>query len=85
VPDTSPAVVVGSGAAGLAPALAERTGPDYSSVTDYEALDAIEYFATLGPVQRGSEAAARPEVSLARYQESRIRPFHGTLDEYLRT
>jgi phenylpropionate dioxygenase-like ring-hydroxylating dioxygenase large terminal subunit len=141
--------------------LAERTGGDYSTLTDCEALDAIEYFvfpnfvpwagyttpltyrfrphgddhsatvmdvmllepvplggprppaaptrhldagqrwadapelgylgrildqdtATLGRVQRGLEAAAHPEVSLARYQESRIRHFHATLGEYLR-
>jgi phenylpropionate dioxygenase-like ring-hydroxylating dioxygenase large terminal subunit len=140
--------------------LAERTGRDYSSLTDCEALDAIEYFvfpnfvpwagyttpltyrfrphgedhtatvmdvmllepiplsgarpptaptrhldpgqrwadapelgylgrildqdtATLGRVQRGLESAAVPEVSLARYQESRIRHFHATLGEYL--
>jgi phenylpropionate dioxygenase-like ring-hydroxylating dioxygenase large terminal subunit len=141
-------------------ALAARTGRDYSSITDCEALDAIEYFvfpnfvpwagyttplayrfrphgddhaaavmdvmllepvplsgprpasaptrhldagqrwadapelgylgrildqdtATLARVQRGLEAADRPEVTLARYQESRIRHFHATLGEYL--
>ena len=141
--------------------LAERTGGDYSSVTDCEALDAIEYFvfpnfvpwagyttpltyrfrphgddhtravmdvmllepvprtgprpptaptrhldagqrwadatelgylgrildqdtATLARLQRGLETGAGPDVTLARYQESRIRHFHATLGEYLR-
>jgi phenylpropionate dioxygenase-like ring-hydroxylating dioxygenase large terminal subunit len=140
--------------------LAERTGGDYSQLTDCEALDAIEYFvfpnfvpwagyttplvyrfrphgddhraavmdvmlleplpvsgprppaaptrhlaagerwadapelgylgrildqdtATLARVQRGLESAAGPDVTLARYQESRIRHFHATLGEYL--
>ncbi|HEY5025102.1 MAG TPA: aromatic ring-hydroxylating dioxygenase subunit alpha [Acidimicrobiales bacterium] len=140
--------------------LAERTGGDYSSITDCEALDAIEYFvfpnfvpwagyttplvyrfrphgddhgatvmdvmlleplsvsaprppaaptrhlgpdqrwadapelgylgrildqdtATLARVQRGLQSAAGPDVTLARYQESRIRHFHATLGEYL--
>src|SRR5579863_8969395 len=140
--------------------LSERTGGDYSSITDCEALDAIEYFvfpnfvpwagyttplvyrfrphgddhtaavmdvmllepvpvsgprppavptrhldpgqrwadapelgylgrildqdtATLARVQRGLESAASPDVTLARYQESRIRHFHATLGEYL--
>jgi phenylpropionate dioxygenase-like ring-hydroxylating dioxygenase large terminal subunit len=140
--------------------LAQRTGGDYSSISDCEALDAIEYFvfpnfvpwagyttplvyrfrphgddhraavmdvmlleplpvdgprppavstrhldagqrwadapelgylgrildqdtATLARVQRGLESADGPDVTLARYQESRIRHFHATLDEYL--
>ncbi|HXQ90125.1 MAG TPA: aromatic ring-hydroxylating dioxygenase subunit alpha [Acidimicrobiales bacterium] len=140
--------------------LAERTGDDYSQVTDCEALDAIEYFvfpnfvpwagyttplayrfrpqghdhratvmdvmllepvprsgprpapaptrhlapgerwadapelgylgrildqdtATLARVQHGLESAGVPDVTLARYQESRIRHFHATLTEYL--
>jgi phenylpropionate dioxygenase-like ring-hydroxylating dioxygenase large terminal subunit len=140
--------------------LAERTGRDFSDITDCEALDAIEYFvfpnfvpwagyttplvyrfrpdgddhrrsvmdvmlleprpasaarpeaaptrhlapderwadaaelgylgrildqdtATLARVQRGLEANAAVPVTLARYQESRIRHFHRTLVEYL--
>lgn len=140
--------------------LAQRTGGDYSQITDCEALDAIEYFvfpnfvpwagyttplvyrfrphgddhtaaimdvmllepvpvagprppaaptrhldagerwadapelgylgrildqdtATLGRVQHGLQGADRPDVTLARYQESRIRHFHATLGEYL--
>jgi phenylpropionate dioxygenase-like ring-hydroxylating dioxygenase large terminal subunit len=140
--------------------LAERTGDDYESITDCEALDAIEYFvfpnfvpwagfttplayrfrphdddhrsavmdvmllepaprsgprpppaptrylgagerwadapelgylgrildqdtATLARVQHGLEAAEGPDVTLARYQENRIRHFHATLGEYL--
>jgi len=140
--------------------LAERTGGDYSTVTDCEALDAIEYFvfpnfvpwagyttplayrfrpdgddhrravmdvmllepvpvggprpapsptrhladgerwadapelgylgrildqdtATLARVQRGLEASDGPAVTLASYQESRIRHFHDTLGSYL--
>jgi phenylpropionate dioxygenase-like ring-hydroxylating dioxygenase large terminal subunit len=140
--------------------LEQRTGGDYSSITDCEALDAIEYFvfpnfvpwagyttplvyrfrphgddhraalmdvmllepvpvsggrppaaptrhlepgqrwadapelgylgrildqdtATLARVQHGLESSAGPDVTLARYQESRIRHFHATLGEYL--
>jgi len=140
--------------------LSEETGRDYSSVTDCEALDAIEYFvfpnfmpwagyttplcyrfrphgddhesaimdvmlleplpadgarpppaptrhladgqswadapelgylgrildqdtATLARVQQGLRARSGPDVTLARYQENRIRHFHATLGEYL--
>jgi phenylpropionate dioxygenase-like ring-hydroxylating dioxygenase large terminal subunit len=140
--------------------LEQRTGRDYSSITDCEALDAIEYFvfpnfvpwagyttplvyrfrpqgddhraalmdvmlleplplagprppaaptrhlepgqrwadapelgylgrildqdtATLARLQHGLESSAGPDVTLARYQESRIRHFHATLGEYL--
>jgi len=139
--------------------LAERTGRDFSALTDCEALDAIEYFvfpnfvpwagyttplayrfrpagddhtaaimdvmlleplpatgprpapsptrhlgegerwadapelgylgrildqdtATLGRVQRGLEVPG-PDVTLAGYQESRLRHFHATLGSYL--
>ena len=37
----------------------------------------------MGRVQQGLEAVGRPDVTLARYQESRIRHFHATLGEYL--
>ena len=140
--------------------LADRTGRDYSAITDCEALDAIEYFvfpnfvpwagyttplvyrfrphgddhtaavmdvmllepvpltgprppaaptrhldpgqrwadapelgylgrildqdtATLARLQHGLGAAAQPDVTLAREQESRIRHFHATLGQYL--
>jgi len=39
--------------------------------------------ATLARVQHGLQAADGPDVTLARYQESRIRHFHATLGEYL--
>ncbi len=38
---------------------------------------------TFARVQRGLRASVRPATTLARYQESRIRHFHATLDEYL--
>jgi phenylpropionate dioxygenase-like ring-hydroxylating dioxygenase large terminal subunit len=38
---------------------------------------------TFGRVQRGLRASVRPSTTLARYQESRIRHFHATLDHYL--
>jgi phenylpropionate dioxygenase-like ring-hydroxylating dioxygenase large terminal subunit len=139
--------------------LAERTGKDYSQLSDCEALDAIEYFvfpnfvpwagyttplaylfrplgddpnasimdvwlleprpdgrepevakirwlapdeswrnapelgylgpildqdtATLSRIQRGLASSMKPGVTLAHYQESRIRHFHKTLGEYL--
>ena len=34
-------------------------------------------------IQRGLRAAKKPGVTLANYQESRIRHFHKTLDEYM--
>jgi phenylpropionate dioxygenase-like ring-hydroxylating dioxygenase large terminal subunit len=39
--------------------------------------------ATLARVQRGLEGADGPDITLARYQESRIRHFHDTLGSYL--
>jgi phenylpropionate dioxygenase-like ring-hydroxylating dioxygenase large terminal subunit len=39
--------------------------------------------ATLARVQRGLESATGPDVTLASYQESRIRHFHDTLGSYL--
>ena len=38
---------------------------------------------TFGRVQRGLRASVRASTTLARYQESRIRHFHSTLDDYL--
>ena len=38
---------------------------------------------TFARVQRGLRASVRPSTVLARYQESRIRHFHATLDAYL--
>ena len=34
-------------------------------------------------IQRGLRTSRKPGVTLARYQESRIRHFHGTLDDYM--
>ena len=34
-------------------------------------------------IQRGLRASRKPGVTLARYQESRIRHFHATLDAYM--
>ena len=34
-------------------------------------------------IQRGLRASRKPGVTLARYQESRIRHFHNTLDAYM--
>ncbi|HEY2427363.1 MAG TPA: aromatic ring-hydroxylating dioxygenase subunit alpha [Acidimicrobiales bacterium] len=39
--------------------------------------------ATLGRVQRGLRASPKPGVTLAHYQESRIRHFHETLGHYV--
>lgn len=39
--------------------------------------------ATLGRVQDGVAASVRPGITLAHYQESRIRHFHSTLGSYL--
>jgi hypothetical protein len=34
-------------------------------------------------IQKGLKAGGKPGVTLARYQESRIRHYHATLDGYL--
>jgi phenylpropionate dioxygenase-like ring-hydroxylating dioxygenase large terminal subunit len=39
--------------------------------------------ATFARIQRGLRASVRPSLTLARYQESRIRHLHATLDAYL--
>jgi phenylpropionate dioxygenase-like ring-hydroxylating dioxygenase large terminal subunit len=39
--------------------------------------------ATMARVQQGLESLATPDVTLARYQENRIRHFHATLGRYL--
>jgi hypothetical protein len=41
--------------------------------------------ATLERVQRGLATSKKPGITLAHYQESRIRHFHSTLDRYLGT
>jgi hypothetical protein len=38
---------------------------------------------TFARIQRGLRASVRPSLTLARYQESRIRHLHATLDAYL--
>jgi phenylpropionate dioxygenase-like ring-hydroxylating dioxygenase large terminal subunit len=38
---------------------------------------------TFGRIQRGLHASVKPTITLAQYQESRIRHFHSTLDAYL--
>ena len=40
-------------------------------------------YATLGRIQRGLKASVRPALTLAQYQESRIRHFHATLSSYV--
>jgi nitrite reductase/ring-hydroxylating ferredoxin subunit len=57
----------------------------FSSVLQLGRLALIfdQDMANLGPVQRGLRASVRPAVSLATYQESRIRHYSTTLDRYL--
>jgi hypothetical protein len=38
---------------------------------------------TFGRIQRGLHASVQPTTNLGRYQESRIRHLHATLDTYL--
>jgi len=40
-------------------------------------------YATLGRVQRGLHATVRTDLTLAHYQEARIRHFHATLADYV--
>ncbi len=41
-------------------------------------------YATMGRIQRGLKASVRPALTLAHYQEVRIRHFHATLESYMR-
>ncbi len=38
---------------------------------------------TFGRIQRGLRASVKPTIITSRYQESRVRHFHATLDDYL--
>jgi phenylpropionate dioxygenase-like ring-hydroxylating dioxygenase large terminal subunit len=62
-------------------------GPDddWAGVTELGYLGPIldQDTATLERVQRGLASSTKPGVTLARYQESRIRHFHATLGRYL--
>ena len=58
----------------------------WSSATELPILGAVidQDMSNMGQVQRGLIASRTGKVQLANYQESRIRHFHQTLDEYLR-
>lgn len=57
----------------------------FSSVPELGALGPVfdQDDANLPAVQRGMKASKKGAVSLASYQESRIRHLHATLDNYL--
>lgn len=70
------------------PAAATRyLGPDetWSDVPELGAFGRVfnQDGATFARIQRGLHASVRPSLTLARYQESRIRHLHATLDGYL--
>ena len=70
-----------------APAPTRFLGPD-ESWTDVPELGALgkvfnQDTARFARIQRGLRASVRPSLTLSRYQESRIRHFHATLDAYL--
>ncbi len=61
---------------------------DDESWTDVPELGALgkvfnQDTARFARIQRGLRASVRPSLTLSRYQESRIRHFHATLDAYL--
>lgn len=58
---------------------------DYDAAPELGALSAVynQDLTNLGWVQRGLKSATKPGVTLANYQESRIRQFHQDLDAYL--
>jgi phenylpropionate dioxygenase-like ring-hydroxylating dioxygenase large terminal subunit len=56
--------------------VAHLIGPGLAGVFDQD-------LANLAAVQKGMKASANRRIELARYQESRIRHFHCTLDKYL--
>jgi nitrite reductase/ring-hydroxylating ferredoxin subunit len=57
----------------------------WSNVAELGRLAVIfeQDMANLEPVQRGLRASVKPGVTLGNYQESRIRHFHQTLEQYL--
>jgi nitrite reductase/ring-hydroxylating ferredoxin subunit len=70
-----------------APAPTRHLGDD-ESWTDVPELGALgkvfnQDTARFSRIQRGLRASVRPSLTLSRYQESRIRHFHATLDTYL--
>ena len=71
----------------LAPAKMTMLGPDQTWSDAPElgsaAMVADQDTDNLMRVQKGLRASRKPGVTLARYQESRIRHFHDTLDAYL--
>jgi hypothetical protein len=60
---------------------------DWSSVSELGRLAGIfeQDMSNLGAVQRGLEASVKAGVTLARYQESRIRHYLQRLDDYIQT
>ena len=70
-----------------APATVRMLGPDEPWVTAPElgsaAMVADQDTDNLRRIQQGLKASRKPGVTLARYQESRIRHFHETLDAYM--
>jgi phenylpropionate dioxygenase-like ring-hydroxylating dioxygenase large terminal subunit len=71
-----------------APATMTMLGPDQTWSDAPElgsaAMVADQDTDNLMRIQKGLRTARKPGVTLARYQESRIRHFHATLDAYLR-
>jgi phenylpropionate dioxygenase-like ring-hydroxylating dioxygenase large terminal subunit len=70
-----------------APAPVRVLGPDetFADAPELGYLGRIlnQDYSTMGRVQRGLRASVRPSITLASYQESRIRHFHETLTSYL--
>jgi phenylpropionate dioxygenase-like ring-hydroxylating dioxygenase large terminal subunit len=70
-----------------APATMTMLGPDQKWADAPElgsaAMVADQDTDNLMRIQKGLRASKKPGVTLARYQESRIRHFHATLDDYM--
>jgi hypothetical protein len=70
-----------------APAPTRYLGPDedWADVPEFGALGRVfnQDTARFERIQKGLRASVRPALTLSRYQESRIRHFHATLESYL--
>jgi phenylpropionate dioxygenase-like ring-hydroxylating dioxygenase large terminal subunit len=68
-------------------ALTRHLGPEesWADVPELGAFGRVfnQDGSTFARIQRGLRASVRPTITLGRYQESRIRHFHSTLDAYI--
>jgi phenylpropionate dioxygenase-like ring-hydroxylating dioxygenase large terminal subunit len=77
--------VPASGRPATAPTRVLEPGQTWADAPELGYLGRIlnQDYSTLGRIQRGLKASVRPSLTLAGYQESRIRHFHATLTAYV--